>query len=87
MKVAVIKMPEVYCGHCGLVLVPEGFTDTSIQKREPMTLRHSKSAFRCDQLEKSITVDFEEFWEIKVYPDNESTIPVTQDGSESTIKG
>jgi len=87
VKVAVIKMPEVYCGHCGLVLVPEGFTDESIKKREPMTLRHSKSAFRCDQLGKSITVDFEEFWSIKVYPDDETTIPVVHKAAEGPIEG
>jgi len=86
VKVAIPKLPELYCTECGLILHPEGWRIDSHKDRDDLVFTHYRE-WGCKNAKKEITVKYDDFWEIRDFPEVESTIPVAHGGSESTIKG
>jgi len=76
MKVAIPKLPELYCTECGLILHPEGWRIDSHKDKDDLTFTHYNGR-GCKYAKKLIRVKYDDFWEIRDFKEVESTIPVT----------
>jgi len=79
MEVAIPKLAEYYCIECGSPMSVDGWTQYSHKEKSDIILYHPDHGYKvsCENNGKKLSVKYDDFWDIKDFPEVETTIPTT----------